>query len=129
MPPVPQYKESDTDWTTILPKKELQRAHVQKMVTEVFKGERKRPVHMMLTSDDYFADCSKVDRRIQVVHTMRMMLPNVAGFPVFNLELEVVVETKGPVNLTAPFDVSIPWEIRTIRVLRAATAQKILGPT
>jgi len=125
--PVTQYKKTDTDWAKVL-RKQDQREHVQKMVGEVFRRERKAPYQMMFTTDEDFAECSLVDQRLQVLHPMKMILAGSSEFPAFNLELEFTVVSTGPIDMAAPPDTPISWEIRKIRVTRAAPAPKMSGP-
>jgi hypothetical protein len=126
--PATQYKETDTDWSRVLRKQE-QRDHVQKVLGEIFRCERKAPVQMMVTSDDDFADWSAEGGHIHVVHPMKMLLPAGAGYPAFNLELEVTAATTDSLDLSAPLNLPIAWGIRKIRVSRAAVASKMSGPT
>jgi hypothetical protein len=126
--PAAQYKESDTDWSKVVRKPD-QRAHIQKVLGEIFRCERKAPLQMMVTSDDDFADSSALDGHIQVLHTMKMVLPSSAGFPAFNLELEVAAVTTDALDLSVPLNLPVAWEIRKIRVNRATVASKLSGPT
>jgi len=123
--PAIEYKESDTDWTKILPKEDLKREHVKKMLGEIFRCERKAPYQMFFITDENFADVRKVDGRIEIIHPMKMILPASDLSPNFNLELEFVTATKEPVNLDAPVTRFIEWEIRHIRLIRAAVTKKV----
>jgi hypothetical protein len=124
---VPEYVDADTNWEKILPKKERERAHIRKTLADIFRGERRLPTQTSTTTDEHFAPWSKDGGRIQIHHSMRMMIPSEETFPYFNVELDFLVETKEPVDLTAPVKVTTPWELRSIRVIRAAPAPKMTG--
>ncbi len=127
--PVSEYKETDTEWSTILPKKEAQRDHVRKMVAEIFRGERKVPAYLTLTSDDTFADWRRVNGRIEITHPARMILPQAENFASFNVDVDFVVVSKDPIDLSAPRSETPPtWELSKIIVTRTALAPKMMAP-
>jgi hypothetical protein len=121
---VPQYKDTDTDWTKILPKKEPQREHIKKMLAEIFRGDHNIPVQVTFQADDTFADWKVVDSRVQIVHTMKMILPAGNGFRGLNVELEITAATKDPLDLSGPLPLLISWELRKIRAIRALGTSK-----
>ena len=125
---VPQYDDADAAWAAILPKKTAERDHVRKEVAEIFRGERNLPVQTTINTDEHFAPWTKDGERVQIHHPLKMMIPAEAGFPHLNVELDVLVESKNPVALSGPVKLPIPWELRSIRVTRAAPAPRKGGP-
>jgi hypothetical protein len=128
--PAPQFKEADTDWTRILPQRELQREHVRTALGEIFRAERKAPPQMSLVTDDSFEEWKAVEGRIHIAHPVRMMLPPTDRYPPFNVDLEVHVATRDLIDIAAPVpkQPAWTWEIRKIVVKRAAVAEKGKGP-
>ena len=124
---VPEYNDADGAWAKILSKKDIQGEHVRKTVAEIFRGERKIPAQTSFTTDEHFAPWSKADGRILIHHTMRMLLPAEGSVPYFNLDLDFVMATKNPVDLAAPLSLPIHWDLRTISVVRAASAPRMTG--
>lgn len=126
--PIPEYKEADTDWSLILPKKELQRDHVKRLIGETFRVESKPAAQIMVLSDDHFADYNVVDNHVQIVHPMRIVLLANEHFPSFSVDLDCFVATQQPLDLNLPpSGAPVEWDIRKIRVTRAAVATK-MGP-
>jgi hypothetical protein len=124
--PVAEYKDTDTDWAKIIPDKE-QRAQVQQALAEAFGCQSKAPPQLQLHTDDLFADWkAEPDGRIKIYHAMRLLLPAANRAAHFNLELEIVVASKNPIDLSVPFTPPGNWEIQSIRVLRAAPTTKMM---
>jgi hypothetical protein len=126
--PVPEYNPADTDWEKILPKKPLQQQHVRKMLKEVLNVERRAPLQMTVLTDDLFADYRQVSGRIEVLHPLKMILPAADSFPNFNIELEIDVATKNPIDLTRQLGPTFQWDIKALRVVRAVPAPRVKGP-
>jgi len=123
--PVAEYKEADTDWAKILPDKD-QRLQLQQAVAEIFRCASRTPPQLQVHSDDLFTEWkAEPDRRIKIYHAVRMLVP--VGNRAFNLELEFVVVSKAPIDLSVPFNPPGSWEIQSIRVLRAAPTLKSMG--
>jgi hypothetical protein len=123
--PVPEYNEADTDWTKIMPKKELQRDELRMELGAAFRGEAKRPARLMIHTDENFTEWSARDDRIRIRHPARMMLGAAKRDTGLVVELEIVTETDQTVDLQAPVPREPPWtwKIREIKVIRAAPAQ------
>jgi hypothetical protein len=120
-----QYRPADTDWVEILPRED-ERDHVQRMLADVFRGQAGSSTQFTFGTDSYFGDWHMDAGRILLSHPCKVVLPAAKEFPKYKLDLEFVVASKGPVDLTIPLGTGTPpdWEIQKIRIVRAAALSK-----
>lgn len=122
------YKESDTDWNTVLPKK-LMREHVQKLLADYYGGALKRPepVRTVALTNENFSPWSQKDGRLRIIHTVNAIFPATDNFPPYSVGLDIDTVSKTPVDVQQPYVPSTQWEVQSVRVTRANPAPKSKG--